>query len=159
MKYNSINELDKFEYKDCYINEIRFDDKVITFIVEALIVKASNSNNTNYTDSYADVTEIRLDNASINKIIKLGYKRYDADDNLIDEIADVETDLGMKELKALLANAYLTSVSREADNTIKVFVELSDEDPCAITDEYEIDILCSDVTISWDKYLNRVQQM
>ena len=159
MKYKSINEFDKFDYKDCYIEELTNDDNNISLTVEALIVRANNSNNTNYTDSYAGTTQIIFNDAKLIKVIKLGFKRYDADDRLLESVEDAETKLGLKELKGILKNAYLTAMIATEDNQTKIMVELADEDPCAITDEYEIYIDSNEVTISWDKYLNRVQQM
>ena len=58
------------------------------FLVEALIVAPHNSQNHNFTKSYADETTIRFENAKVIKGIREGYKRYDADDNLLETIED-----------------------------------------------------------------------
>ncbi len=61
--FKSINEVDKFRYDDCVINEVEIGDTSLCLRVEALIVKANNSQNSNYTESYADEAKILFTNA------------------------------------------------------------------------------------------------
>ena len=56
----STNEFDKFGYDDCLVKSIRETASGLVLELEALIVRARNSQNTNYTDSYADTTTLVL---------------------------------------------------------------------------------------------------
>lgn len=158
MKFKSVNETENFIYKDCVINEAHFTDVAVSFIVEALIVKASNSQNTNYTNSYAGDTEITFIRSVIEKITLLGYNKYDANDNLLEKVEDKEVSMSLNEMKTKFTGAYLTEIICEEEK-YKVYFEIPDEDPSAVTDEYEMIITCDEVVIEWDKYLNRVQEM
>lgn len=59
-------------------------------MVEALIVRADNSQNTNYTESYAGTTKIRITDGKLIRCVRDGYKYYDANDVLQSEVPDYE---------------------------------------------------------------------
>ena len=158
MNYKTVNETEGFIYNDCVINEVHFNNNVISFVVEALVVKSSNSQNTNYTDSYAADTNITFIHSAVEKVLLLGYKKYDADDRLIEEVADKEINGPIQELKGLFEGSFLTGITKVNDQVYRVTIEIANEDPYAPTDDYELEIICDEVLIEWDKYLNRVQQ-
>ena len=83
MSFKSVNEVEKFRYDDCCIIKRKDIEADLVLEVEALIVKGNNSQNTNYTESYADVTQIIFKDATIVKGIKDGMRRYDADDYVL----------------------------------------------------------------------------
>lgn len=157
MKYTSINEIDKFRFNDCILNSIEKSGDSLLLSVTALIVKADNSQNSNYTESYADETVIEIKDVKLRKIIKEGYKRYDAYDVLIEEIPDKEVQADDFDLKQL-EKQYLLGITKSSADECSVEVEFMDEDPTVITDVYELLIGCGDITVSWDKYLNKVSQ-
>lgn len=163
MSFKSVNEVDNFRYDDCCI--IRRKNTKTDFVieVEALIVKSNNSQNSNYTESYADVTQICFKNASITMGIKDGMKRYDANDNLLEEVEDVVLDeSALKEVSDHLGGMYLQGIERIEDTEDYVlFLEKANEDPYDTlpSDTYQLKVHCEDVMISWDRYLNRVQSM
>ena len=159
MKYKTVNETENFIYKDCNINEAYFDNMMISFVVEALIVKATNSKNTNYTDSYAGDAEVNFVRPAIMSVIHAGYKKYDAEDKLIEEVEDKEVSLDHNQMRSMFTGAYLTGIDKESEGVYRLSMELADEDPYAVADVYEVRISCDEVIIEWDKYLNRVQEM
>lgn len=157
MGFVSINELQNFSYKDSYITEADFSNHTIVLEVNALIVRSENSQNSNFTDSYCDVAILRVENYSIVKLTKLGYRKYDANDKLIEEVADEEIAYAVVNLKELFTKSFITAVVKKENGAV-LRIELPDEDPSAITEEYELEITCGDIKISWDRYLNRVQE-
>jgi len=159
MVFKTINETENFIYKDCVINEAHINENAISFVVEALIVKASNSQNSNFTNSYSGDNYITFIRPVIEKMILMGYRKYDADDRLLSEVEDKEIDLPGQELRSLLQGAFLTNIEKDDNGSYLVSIEIADEDPYAISDEYEIKIICDEVIVEWDKYLNRVQEM
>ena len=70
MSFVSINEIESFRYDDCYIIGRKDTESDIVLEVKALIVKGDNSQNANFTDSYADVAHIIFKKGSIVKGIK-----------------------------------------------------------------------------------------
>lgn len=156
MKYISKNESDRFKYDDCYISEVKWEGDSLAFTVDALIVKSNNSQNTNYTDSYADTAQMVFEHAKITRVVLEGFKRYDANDNLIEEVEDKQISVDDVNINDF-AGQYLPSVQKVGDGEYCIEIEYADEDPSAVTDVYEVRIAAEEVCVLWDKYLNRVQ--
>ena len=49
--YTSVDELEHFRFDDCQINTFAVTENGVELMVEALIVRADNSQNTNYTET------------------------------------------------------------------------------------------------------------
>ena len=49
--YKSVDELEHFRFDDCQIDTFAVTENGVELMVEALIVRADNSQNTNYTES------------------------------------------------------------------------------------------------------------
>ena len=80
MAYKSMDEIEQFRFDDCQIDSFRTIGQDLILEVEALIVRANNSQNTNYTESYADTTRISLHGGRLEKVVKDGYRYYEAND-------------------------------------------------------------------------------
>ena len=162
--FTTKNETEHFSYEDCVIREFEVSEEGIVLTAEALIVEPKNSQNTNFTRSYADLAKIVFEGGKIRKAVREGYKRYDADDRLLEEIPDEE--LEKEELGTLLSGIrgqYLYDL-KEAGNedgkrSLVLGIEMTTEDLTGVdADSFQILVECSDVTISWERYLNRIQQ-
>ena len=97
MGFKSVNEIEKFTFDDCVISSFKVNEAGIILVLEALIVDSNNSQNTNYTESYADTTTVRLLDGKIISAKKDGYRYYDANEVLMEEVpdtvlSDVETE-------------------------------------------------------------------
>lgn len=160
MGFVSVNEFDKFGYEDCQVVKIERTGTGFVLTLEALIVRARNSQNSNYTDSYSGTTLLNLENAEIVSMIKEGYSKYDANDKLICEIEDevVSNDV-WKEF--FIKNERVFLVSFEAKKTDdKLSGVLEFEMPANIgdvPDTYEMTISFTSAKFSWESYMNRVQ--
>lgn len=168
MKYKCINEIEGFDYRDCRIAEFKVTDECITFSLEALIVKKNNSQNTNYTDSYADTVSARFIKGKITGAVKDGYKYYDADYVLINEVPDRSlTDEELKAFPKQCEGAYLyfinkTEEASEYKEDTDIFnynlgIEFEDKDDGTASDSYTLNIVFEKSVMEWDKYMNRVQ--
>lgn len=157
MSFCSVNETSKFGYNDCIIVKSEIREDGIKFELEALIVRANNSQNTNYTDSYAGETCCYMKNGKIKSFVKAGYKYYDANDNLIEEKPDEELKLTNKEAEALLTEIYMSELEKNDDGTYTVVAEVISEDISENVDVYIITIECDEVEMTWEHYMNRVQ--
>lgn len=162
MAFQSINELEQFRYDDCVISELLVEDTQIKMTVDALIVGRNNSQNTNFTESYADTAIIRLQGGKLIAAVKDGFKYYDANDVLLKEIPDSPLDeAAIKGFPKMCAGAYMYSVDKEADVDGKACYtfgfEFADEEESAMGDSYRLTIVFEKAVVSWDRYLNRVQ--
>lgn len=86
--FKSIDETDKFSYTDCVISDIEKAEDGLIFYVEALIVKENNSQNSNFTESFAGPSKIKFVDGKLKDIVKVGFKYYNADSVLIKEVPD-----------------------------------------------------------------------
>lgn len=163
MSFKSMNEVDNFRYDDCRIIKQNNNKTDLVLEVEALIVKSNNSQNSQFVESYADLTQIYFKNSSIVMGIKEGMKVYDANEKLIEEVKDVTLDDSvLNEVLNNLSGMYLQGIERIEDtNDYVLFLEKANEDQYDTlpSDTYQIKVHCADVIMSWDRYLNRVQQM
>lgn len=161
MSFTSINELEHFGFQDAQIQRAEYAEGILEFELEAVIVRANNSQNSNYTDSYAGTLFMRLEKAIIQKGVKEGYKYYDANDVLKQEVPD--TPLDESEIKNLLKNSkdyYLfdmVKVNEEENKTghylYLLGIDADEETSYWLQVEFEKSIL------TWERYMNRVQNM
>lgn len=159
MKYKSRNELDKFDFKDAVVHKFAIEDHTITVALEAVIVKAENSQNSNYTNSYAGDLVMTLEGAALSKAIKEGYKYYDANDVLKETVPD--TPLSEEELKEILRTIdgdYLWAVVpvNDRENTTGHYLYQIGIDRGEDT-TYWLQIEFDNALLTWDRYMNRVQ--
>ena len=158
MKFKAVDEINHFSFQDCQVVEAEVSSEGIRFQVEALIVRPENSQNTNFTESYAGTTEIRFVGGKITSGVKDGFKYYNADDVLIQEIPD--TDLSKDEVSALLKKiegAYLYEVKDEDDEYILALEFVDESDFNTASDSYTLKVKAEKVIVEWDFYMNRVQ--
>ena len=164
--FESVNELDKFIYDDCVVKEFEYIGDRIKIVLDALIVSESNSQNTNFTKSYADSATMVLSNASIEKIILAGYKEYNADDELVNSVEDVTIpSKDYPEIIEKLADTYMYRMmymSKDGDvYRFDAEFETMPEDPAVPdlrSDTYVISLAFDKAVVSFERYLNRVQQ-
>lgn len=159
MKYMSINELDTFDFKDAVIKAFHKMENTILIELEAVIVKANNSQNTNFTTSYAGTCNMTLKGAILQKAILEGYRYYDANDVLKEEVPDtpLEGEALQKVLREL-EGAYLWAVVPvcEKENTTGHYLyQLGIEKDEDISYWLQIEFL--EGCMEWDRYMNRVQ--
>lgn len=159
MGFQSVNELEQFSFQDAQIKDFQVSEGVIFFELEAVIVKARNSQNANFTDSYAGTLSMRLLGGKIQKAVKEGYKYYDANDVLVEEIPDEA--LSEEEIAALVKASkdyYLFDVVKVEDdqNTTGHFLYLFGLDADEET-SYWFQIEFDKSILEWERYMNRVQ--
>jgi hypothetical protein len=174
MSFKSVDEIENFRFDDCQIASFKVESECIRLELEALIVKSNNSQNTNFTESYAGTVIARFMGGRILKGIKDGFKLYDANENLIKEVEDTKLDEEeIKSFPKLCEGAYLYRVDR-ADKDIKddeeksgsaehhkqhyiLSIEFADEEESAMGDSYQLDIVFDKAVFEWERYMNRVQ--
>lgn len=156
MAFKSVDEIDKFRFDDCQISHFKVMDHSVELEVEALIVKADNSQNTNYTESYAGTALIRLPDSLLVRCVRDGYKYYDANDVLQSEVPDYE--LSVAETKAFpdtCEGAYLYEMKKEDGYVLGI--EFADPEDNMVGDSYQVFIKCKNAVVTWERYMNRVQ--
>ncbi|MGX8688100.1 MAG: hypothetical protein ACSW8K_09940 [bacterium] len=163
MKFQSVNELKYFDFQDCRVISAALTGSVLSFTTQALIVRRGNSQNRQPFDSYAGEALISFEGVRILKAVKEGYKRYTADDVLVEEVPDRElTEAERKDLGALLKDAYFYEAEKDHFEDGQTVYALEFESPgddlydVLDTDNYGLLITFDRVVVSWDQYMNRV---
>lgn len=164
MSFRSVNEIYNFDYQDAVIESVKDAEDGLVFELTGLIVEPENSQNENYTKSYADTCKVKFKNCKILKAIKDGYKRYDANDKLLEEVPD--EDIALESIKTILKNskgAYLYAIEMCDNSTEELFVynicfEFANTNyDTNVTKSYQVKLSFTECSITWNKYLNKVQ--
>lgn len=164
MGFQSVNEIETFDFQDCQIISFEIRENQIFLELEALIVKANNSQNTNYTESYAGTTKVKFENAKICSGVLEGYQYFDANDVLLEQIPDKPmSEENLASLPALCKNAYLYAAEKikEADLLFHYCLRIEsaeNEEPDLKSDSYQIELSFEKAVFCWERYLNRVQK-
>ena len=163
MAFVSKNEINQFDFSDCKIIEVKYSQGQLVMKLESLIVLENNTQNANYTKSYADTVEMVLSDCAIESVILAGYKVYDANDILVEEVQDkvFEADK-YSEIIEKTKDAYLYRFIKVSDDEGYVYdFEVEQSEPGEImdlrNDTYVFRVKFSDSVFTWDRYLNRVQ--
>ena len=151
MAYKSVDELEHFRFDDCQIDTFAVTENGVELMVEALIVKADNSQNTNYTESYAGTTKIRITDGKLIRCVRDGYKYYDANDNLVEEVPDqkLAEDEYEKIFGKFKENYIFYGGKPEADKKCYQMIVDVDEDSYIVSFYYD------KVIVGWNHFLNK----
>lgn len=87
MKYCSADELDTFVFHDAYLKTFRVDGRDIVWTLTDLNATTKNSQNAGDVDLCIQEAKIVFSGASILKIEAVGYRMYDEEGNLTDEVS------------------------------------------------------------------------
>ena len=163
MSFRSVNEIEQFSFRDCVIRRFETTESGLRLELCALIVEPGNSQNTNYTRSYAGDTVLTLKNACIEKGIREGFRYYSADNVLLSETPDEElSPAAISALLPVFENAYLYDIrllpSSQDGYVCVLGIEMPDdpEEPAGVTDTYQLRISFAEAIFTWEQYLNRV---
>lgn len=165
MRFQSINEIEKFSFDDCEIQKFEVQENQIYMELEALIVRPQNSQNTNYTESYAGTTYVRLQEGRLVSVVKEGYRYYDANDCLISEVPDemlsaAEIEKMIKRLKGALLFVMEKKKEENGVCTYSMRLEFPNQEEYddTVTESYELIVEFKQAIFEWDFYMNRVQR-
>lgn len=155
--YKSVDELEHFRFDDCQIDTFAVTENGVELMVEALIVKADNSQNTNYTESYAGTTKIRITDGKLIRCVRDGYKYYDANDVLQSEVPDYELSVAeTTDFPKTCEGAYLFEMKQDADGYV-LGIEFVDPEDQTVGNSYQVYVTGTQVAMLWEQYMNRVQ--
>lgn len=165
MRFQSMNEIEKFSFEDCEIQKFEVQDNQIYMELEALIVRPQNSQNTNYTESYAGTTYVRLQEGRLLSVVKEGYRYYDANDCLISEVPDevISEEETAKLIKRLKGSLLFEMEKQKEENGVSTYsmrLEFPNKEEYddTVTESYELIVEFTQAIFEWDFYMNRVQR-
>lgn len=81
-KYNSINEINHFEFGEAVIGGIQMTNRMFHAVLDNVKIKPENSCNRDIRTMRTNEMLLKLDEAEIISLVEEGYREYDADGNL-----------------------------------------------------------------------------
>ena len=165
MAFKSVNEIEKFDYKDCEITSFVLDENEICMELKALIIAPENSQNERSQRSYADTVKLTLKDAILEKGIKEGFKYYDADGNLKETVPEkILSEQELKTFKFIAETSYLYDFQKidEAEGRFRyaLGIERKPENPqdlAEITDTYQLRVSFTEAEFCWDRYMSKAE--
>lgn len=158
MRFETKDNLQLFDFSEVTVKEIEMSNTgSITFILEALIAKANNPTNEECVDRFVDIASMRFIDAEITEMFKEGFKYYDANGNLKEQVDDEIIDSA--DMSSIISKCKdvvlfdLISVSKEENGYVyQIGIDLNEDDT------YWITISCKGSSVQWEKFMNRVMR-
>ena len=157
MKYKSINQLDKFYFRDAALQECKYADNQMTLKMTGVVARYNHPSNETLTDRYIDQTQVRIKGAVITKFFLEGAKYYDANDVLQKEVPD--TDILPEEYEKvfpLFQNSVVFWVKdKEASVRDRFCCEIGIDVTNEKTDTYWMEVEYEKAVTEWEHFLNK----
>lgn len=157
MRFQTKDALDLFNFEEVTIRGIDAGADCVTVVMDALIAKGNNPSNEECEDRFVDTANVRFKDAHITKIIKEGYRYYDANGKLTEEKPDEEVSLMaydsvLKKCKDVCLFDLIAGKDRADGHIYELGIDLNESDTCWIT------ISCKETVVEWEKFMNRVMK-
>lgn len=149
MKYKSVNELDQFSFCEAHISEVSQFGDTFKLALDNVTILPTNPHNRDIQEMRANETILTFAGSHIKHIIAEGYKVYDANMNLSEEISDsVVSEENYQELFGAFAEASIYSLEIPADNLCVLVIDTEERTYC-ITLSYH------QAVMEWDRFLKK----
>ena len=87
-KYNSINELNHFDFAEASVGDIQMADNMFHMVIDNVKILPENSFNRDIRTMRTNEMLFKIEGAEVISVVEEGYNEYDADGNLKKKIAD-----------------------------------------------------------------------
>lgn len=156
MKFQSVNELEHFSFEDSEIQELQAAPEQLTFTLSGALVKAGNSQNGRYQDMYCGTLVLRLEHVKIARIVKEGFKYYDADGRLLREVPD--EDVPEQKAPQVLDRCKKGRIFTAVEDTVEsgyaweFGIDVPREEDEEEVDTFWLCLLFESATAMWERY-------
>lgn len=165
MKFKAVDEIDQFSFDDCTIKEFKVEPDRVSLQLDALIVEPNNSQNTNFTRSYAGLTYVRFLGGKLEYAVKDGFRLRDPNGKIIEQRPDklLSADEAAP-IPETCAGASLYAIENQAKKEGRKVVSLNIDFPqeneydTLVTDSYRFYISYDKAIFEWENYLSKVQE-
>lgn len=156
MKFKCINEMEQLSFDDSQVLAFKVEDQRMEFTFSGAMIKAGNSQNGRYQDMYCGEIILQLKNAEIARFVKEGLKYYDADGNLLKEIADEDVPAPARSavITRFTEGKVFTVVtdSMESGYAYEFGIDVPREDDEEEEDTFWLCVTCDETIAMWDRY-------
>ena len=147
-KYNSINELNHFDFAEAAVGDIQMTDNMFHMVIDNVKILPENSFNRDIRVMRTNEMLFKIEGAEVISVVEEGFSEYDADGNLKRQIADETVPLERyKEITESLLEGVIYELKLE--NSVYIFVIDGNNERT-----YEIKVAGSGDSESWNLFLN-----
>lgn len=150
-KFNTTNEIENFDFADACVGEIVAREGGVRMYLANVKIKPENSCNRDIRLMRTNDLELRIADGKITKFVLEGYKRYNADGVLLEQLPDVPVapEDYFESLKKLF-DGMVYSLTKE-DEEYRMIVDVIEEDE---ESTYELVVTGTGDEEHWDRFLN-----
>ena len=145
--YKTQDELQNFNFEEAYIDEIRMNLDTFIMTLENVKILPENSCNRDIRLMRTNDITVSFQRAKIKNIVEEGFKRYDADGKLIEEVTDIEIE---EEKYTGLLKSFEGSTIYSIEKNKDEYVVLVD----APEHLYDISISANQDIEEWERFIN-----
>ena len=156
MRFKVEDAFSEFSFKDTRLCDWEQSGDNLLLQLSGVIALAANSCNEELTDRYVDILQLQLRNAKITNMLLEGYKYYDANDVLQEEVPDKEIPVMdyPKIVKECVSNQgflfQIEKVEQEGQINYEVSIDVEEK-------TYLITMQFDKAIFEWERFLNRVE--
>ena len=147
-KYNSINELNHFDFAEAAVGDIQMADNMFHMVIDNVKILPENSFNRDIRTMRTNEMLFKIEGAEVISVVEEGYREYDADGNLKKKIEDATiTPDKYKDVADALLEGVIYELKLEGG--VYAFVIDGNNERT-----YEIKVAGSGDSESWNLFLN-----
>lgn len=152
MRFRTENEIETFDFKEAYIEELRFGLGSFYMLLDNVKILETNSCNRDVRTMRTNGLELRISTPQILSFIEEGYKLYDANGELQQEVQDVEIEPEKYvELCKELEGATVYALEKE-DQVYSISIDGEER-------EYLLRVQGKGDSEEWDRFMNLAEVM
>ena len=151
MKYQSVDSLDHFSFNQAAIFDVDYTSSHLKLQLANVTILSSNEHNQDIMDMRTNDLILTFEEPAILNITEEGYKVYDANEQLLEEIPD--RILSQQEYISViqeLPESFIYSIDVISANHCNINIDSSDD-----KNGYCIELTFQHSVVQWDRFLKK----
>ncbi|MCI8410773.1 MAG: hypothetical protein HFJ09_16175 [Lachnospiraceae bacterium] len=151
MKYQTVDSLEDFSFAQAAIFDTEYTSSHIRLQLANVTISSSNEHNRDIMDMRTNDLILTFESPMILSILKEGYKIYDANEQLIEEIPD-----------KIISDDEYTSIIQSLPESFIYSIDILSKEHCVINIDtendntsYRIELMFQHSIVQWDRFLKK----
>lgn len=158
MGYQVINKLHQFSFQHGTMLSCKKDGENIFIEIDGAVALYHNEYNDRSVNTYITTLSLRLFQAYVDDLFLEGYKYYDADGKLLDEVKDKPLEPEqLKTVVKLCEGGYIADSKISSEGEGRYFLQLQ-VDAVDSNDTYGISFRFEKSTAGWERFLQKAEE-
>lgn len=156
MRFNTVNDLKTICLDEARLVSIKLGGGQLVICAEGAVIRSDNPNNTRFEDMYCVLLELVLDQVEMKSFCLQGYKYYDADGRLMNQIPSRPLS-GEEQQKAMIAGDDAWIFRLEEDPAAQIYRLIYDKEDEGQVRTYELEFTFNGSRASWERFSGPVE--